>query len=652
MAAFELDERSYLREKVVVTYEALWRGEPLDAKAWDELFCLKVNSRWLQHALSTLSSPLLAAKRPIVRRLFAECCKRLDPAVEASSMSHALETLSGIFLGLGSRVFHDFSAEVVELLCGLDRADATFAAMLVHLKHLLEREGGGAQAAALRRAAIRLLLSLTATASNLNQNILVEFVTLHDLAPALVKVVEDGETAVQEDAAHLSLLLASYRRHETPNTFLRLLRSPPSSNGQPNQLLAAQLAVTRRTFGRVTSPAADAASGSTSWGYSFAQAVEWTAHVLTLEDYLPTSFTTQLSATQAVKTNATSLALSLLFMWELTSIEGGAVLAKLCEAPEAQPAAGASRGVLLRQLFSVASLLGTDVRDPLVLAQLRLALMTLDKLMDNTATSDLLLQIDLGGNLALWKLVHSRPVEYSLPAPQPLLAAAYTLLCDALTHNLRRGSFAADLYLQMLTMMHRLLLLQLRASQTLPVMKWSHLYDSLITVAAFIGCDEILVLPSAPQAAIRLLQVINLLIAMGDKLFPSGAVFESFAYEIVRQHRTFETLHKLGKKHAPQLTGALSFARSMIVQALERLGQLGEAAAEVSSADALKTIQQLQLQVGAEAKAALLRPPPQLAQHEQAAHLQALIRLLLMRARADGSFAPLHYEDLVVNVPT
>ena len=52
-------------------------------------------------------------------------------------------------------------------------------------------------------------------------------------------------------------------------------------------------------------------------------------------------------------------------------------------------------------------------------------------------------------------------------------------------------------------------------------------------------------------------------------------------------------------------------------------------------------------QVGADAKAALLRSPPQLAQHQQAAHVQAVMRLLLVGARSDGSFAPLQFEDSV-----
>ena len=257
-----LDERRYLREKVVVTYEALWRGESLDAKAWDELFFLKVNASWIQTAVTLLSGTQLRAQQPILRKLFEECLARLEEAVEPSATSHALETLSGIFLGLGGRSFHDFGAEVVELLCGLERADAVFATMLSHLRRLIERGNKGAEASALRRAAIRLLLCLAAAAANLNQNILVEFVTMHGLAPALAAAIADGDGATQEDAAQLALLLASYQRHEAPNDFLRLIHAPPAATGEPSELLRALLAVARRTFGRVMYPAADAAGGA------------------------------------------------------------------------------------------------------------------------------------------------------------------------------------------------------------------------------------------------------------------------------------------------------------------------------------------------------------------------------------------------------
>ena len=90
------------------------------------------------------------------------------------------------------------------------------------------------QAAALRRAAVRLLLSLTASAADLHINILVDlFMPLGFEAPitALLTQAHDGGNGAEkasgpsalEDAALLLVLLAAYRRHESPNAFLRLL---------------------------------------------------------------------------------------------------------------------------------------------------------------------------------------------------------------------------------------------------------------------------------------------------------------------------------------------------------------------------------------------------------------------------------------------
>ena len=100
-ARFELDGRSYLREKVIATYEQLWRGEELSARAWTELFYLKVNAGWIQARIASLDVGSLHMRQPVVRRLFSECCARLGGSHEPSTRAHALETLSGLFLGLG-----------------------------------------------------------------------------------------------------------------------------------------------------------------------------------------------------------------------------------------------------------------------------------------------------------------------------------------------------------------------------------------------------------------------------------------------------------------------------------------------------------------------------------------------------------------------
>ena len=174
---FTLGDRRYLKEKVVGQYERLWRGEDVD---FNELLLLKANAQWLTaHIGSAPTAELFGSRKPVVRKLFAECCQRVDDAVTADVQSHALETLSGLFLGLGSRSFHDPVAEVLELLCGIEATDEVFGRLFGHVKRILGVDRRGASAAAVRRAAVRLLLSLTAAASDLHSNILVDLLMPH-----------------------------------------------------------------------------------------------------------------------------------------------------------------------------------------------------------------------------------------------------------------------------------------------------------------------------------------------------------------------------------------------------------------------------------------------------------------------------------------
>ena len=145
-----------------------------------------------------------------------------------------------------------------------------------------------------------------------------------------------------------------------------------------------------------------------------------------------------------------------------------------------------------------------------------------------------------------------------------------------------------------------------------------------------------------------MLELTNLLISLGDSLLPSPAVFEAFAYELVRRHRTFEKLYRVSRKAAPRLVEAMALTRSMIVGAMEAMGRMEpEAATSLTSAQALEVIRGLNPSVKPEATAALLKPKSSMTTHDQLALSQSLLRVLMTHCRRDGSLAPLHYEDLV-----
>ncbi|EOD39182.1 hypothetical protein EMIHUDRAFT_223662 [Emiliania huxleyi CCMP1516] len=184
---FELDDRSYLREKVIEVYEKLWlRGAPLDASGWAELFFLKPNAAWLQSYLGSLTAARLRASTPTVRALWAECAARLGHEHEPSVRGHALETMSGILLGLGGVPLHSFASDAPELLTGLDEAEGCFDELAPMLRELLAPPSAAAAASpsaaltaiALRRSALRLLMAFALASDGLSANILLEFLLL------------------------------------------------------------------------------------------------------------------------------------------------------------------------------------------------------------------------------------------------------------------------------------------------------------------------------------------------------------------------------------------------------------------------------------------------------------------------------------------
>ena len=120
--------------------------------------------------------------------------------------------------------------------------------------------------------------------------------------------------------------------------------------------------------------------------------------MLTVESYLPSSVTAQLSSLQGLRDNAAPLTVALLITYELAAPKAGATLAALCAHADASPQSlggGVARGALVRNLFSVASLLACDARDDLMIAQLRLALLLIERVLDGHASAPLLLSVTL-----------------------------------------------------------------------------------------------------------------------------------------------------------------------------------------------------------------------------------------------------------------
>jgi hypothetical protein len=399
---FELADRSYLREKVVGVYEQLWvQRVELDDRGWSELFYLKVNAAWLQEHIASLSAAELRRATPVVRALFGKCVARLGPEHEAVTRGHALETASGVLLGLGGRSFHSFGADALELLCGIEEADALFDDLMGKLRPILApsspnpaRAGPAAVTVALRRAALRLLLALACATDSLSSNLLLESV-LHRLsaewapparngaaAPAgsfaLAVSLELGGPRELEDACRVLAMLGQYRRHESRNECLALVCTPAASGLLRPVLCRSLRKIMYPSFasgvedgggGAGDDDGAGADAGFT-WGHAMLRTLEWTARSLSLEDYLPASVTLGLAGPEATAAHLSTVAVALLISLEWGSTFGGAPFAAACEA--AGPPAAAPRAALMRDVLGAVSLLGCEVKEGLHEATLRL----------------------------------------------------------------------------------------------------------------------------------------------------------------------------------------------------------------------------------------------------------------------------------------
>lgn len=118
-----------------------------------------------------------------------------------------------VFLGaVLSKRYTNPSSDIIQVIAGLDNADATFSQLVAVLDNII-RKGG----LAMRRRAIRTALSATAGA---HQTGLVSYFTHRDLFPALMKFVQESEDPSQDVEALVLLgLLANYNRFEFQNPY-------------------------------------------------------------------------------------------------------------------------------------------------------------------------------------------------------------------------------------------------------------------------------------------------------------------------------------------------------------------------------------------------------------------------------------------------
>lgn len=201
--------------KIVQSYKQLFKnGEDDDNSEgfWNEFFLLKPDVARLCEILDDTGSDFLLHITHHCQQLFAHAitAARSD---QAPADEHALETLAVFLSKVLSKKYHSPSADIIEVLAGLDHVDAVFTDLVATLDTAIQR----GRTFEVRQKAVQVAISLCAGAF---QTSLLTYFTQRDLFSGLMKLIYDAGTP-QDAAPTLALcgIVANYNRFESHNPY-------------------------------------------------------------------------------------------------------------------------------------------------------------------------------------------------------------------------------------------------------------------------------------------------------------------------------------------------------------------------------------------------------------------------------------------------
>ncbi|GAB7342333.1 hypothetical protein MBLNU457_g0559t1 [Dothideomycetes sp. NU457] len=201
--------------KIVQSYKQLFRNvedEDSSEGFWKEFFLLKPDVARLCEILDDTSADFLLHVQHHPQQLFAHAIAAAKSG-QAPADENALETLAVFLNKVLSKKYQSPSADIIEVLAGLDHVDVVFTDLVTTLDVAIQR----GRTVEVRQKAVQVAISLCAGAF---QTSLLTYFTQRDLFPGLMKLIYDAGTP--QDAAPplvLSGVLANYNRFESHNPY-------------------------------------------------------------------------------------------------------------------------------------------------------------------------------------------------------------------------------------------------------------------------------------------------------------------------------------------------------------------------------------------------------------------------------------------------
>ncbi|KAI5815808.1 hypothetical protein BZA77DRAFT_315217 [Pyronema omphalodes] len=527
------DARPSFQPKIVSLYESLFADdeddEALEERSegfWTEFFLLKPYPAGLEALIAPLRPDELLHHHPVTRLIFERCVSAFR-AGKAPMDEFALDTLQVFLREVLKKRFMNLSSDVIALLTGLHNIDAVFTDFVAGLEMVI-RNGRTTE---LRKKAIQVALEIACGAF---QTGLLSYFTHRDLFPALMKFINDPDTADFTYEPFVLLgILANYNKFEFQNPYQ--LRFDDFVNEGAIKRMVAEV-------------------GSSS--------IALRADYIAIQDDMPEgwSLNTVLSyvglniltggqgKSKSPPPTATNPDGSKLSFGDLPNARAGMLLATydwvnanklFCHNFLNYQAEDNKESPISTYLSLTSYLLHHAHRSDRSTLYANLNLTVLRLFLEDPSLSKRLASDDLKSQVRLCR--QKAPLLPVVRSKRPLLCAILDLLSDGISHNLRKR-LDVDLYISLIGVCQRAISFLIRTRTRLQY-HWSELFKSVLGLIKFLTqyAGDLKGLPRLNLLLDGGINLLTLSLCSGELFLPDAEAYDDIFYKLVE---SFEVLKK------------------------------------------------------------------------------------------------------------
>ncbi|KAI9494896.1 hypothetical protein BDB00DRAFT_816251 [Zychaea mexicana] len=547
------------KEKSVELTEDLFKNTKWHAddpiRYWDTYFMLPVNVEFLNTLIQSTSEESLLNVKSNLNQLFSACLDHVKQDTSSSNghdktrQLHAVDILTCLVrqLFLKKRLSH---FNIIQLLTGLDQADAMFSSLVKAMGERLLDPGA-------RPRVLKLAIILSAGNDNVNQNNLNGYFMQCDLSNTLIKILGSEGTARDEllDTVVLWGMLANYNKTEIRNPYSTRL-----SRCKDSRVLEVLVMLYTQILPSMTRPYMDLKDDEQTVTKSIVSYMtSWFSGPAAASANSPSS--TDIDNIETAADLPPYESALFLVLYDLISSNPHFIIVylQICtqhseQKQDLNP---------LAELLSYCSYLFQHNRNPRSFIYTRLTLLMLLCLSENYSVLKYIAKED---SQMTARLCRQRPTPLPLvKKPRSLFCVILDVLVIFLKYNMRK-KLSLVTYKIAFSIIHRILLYLKNYSEISLDYHWAELWSTLTATLHFTvtHLDDLKTNEDFETYISSMMNVFNLSINHGEKFLPDVLSYDTLYYEIIRASDDFTALaqhvsHTTTRRSPPDRSPTLAY---------------------------------------------------------------------------------------------